>query len=394
MLREKTQRRLCRVLFVVVCAAPLALCVGWAIARQTPSYREMEQRRVSDALGLRCEWTRHATPRPGEHVLRGVSLYSRGVATPALEADEVRLRRAGQGWRLATGTLTVIDPADAERIAAELRDAIIGDLSIARLQLGADPGVVYEAVTAKLTADEVGVVLVAQAEANAASCRLEWRHGTENDAKNEVQIDTGDHAVPVTWLPTPASETAAARFRGTLEQAGESGTAAGRLFVAASNSTSGPIRATWAPLTVTIHDAAWVGERVESFCGKLEINAGGWAHRSLLEAATTHLGARQTKRVAEQMNGEALWYDRFACDIEVNAEGVALLAGCGEENGKPLAGRIAHAVLQSGGEALLLEPRERPLPIAAVLRSLWPEAEANLPAASPAARLASRLPLE
>ena len=55
----------------------------------------------------------------------------------AAEADEVRVRRAGQGWRLATGTLTVIDPADAERSAAELRDVITGDLSIARLQLGA-----------------------------------------------------------------------------------------------------------------------------------------------------------------------------------------------------------------------------------------------------------------
>lgn len=392
MLRERTQRRLCRVLFVAGCVLPLAACVGWAIARQTPAYQAALRQSVGDLLGVRCEWSQHATPRPGEHELRGVALFLPGCAEPIATANRLRYRPDNRRHRIAIDSLTIADPSRLQSLVETFQrrsDVLEAHLSTRVLRFVGSDGPSYGDVVCEITGDRGGFTLAAESK----SARALLRVSATGSGESSYSVTTGDQALPIAWFATPIGAASGVRFLGVVSGANDVGEATGTLLVAASHRGDGPIRATWTPAIVEVEQASWIATQLQQASVTVDVPKGGYVHRSLLDAATKNLGVKQTGRVAEQLNGEALWYDRFACQLEIDAEGVTLFAGCGEENGKPLAGRIAHAVLQSEGEALLLEPRDKRKPLAALLQTLWPESEAALPATSSAARLASRLPL-
>lgn len=375
------------------CVLPLAACVGWAIARQTPAYHAALESAASELIGLRCEWRRRSTPRPGVHELSEVSLYLPGDRQPIAHADRLRTRRDGSAWRVAIDTLVLLDPRQAKALAEVLRhptNDLAANATVRSLRIEDAEPVVYRDVTCELNRGNGSLTLAATSVSANALCTV----SLPNRSAGLLELDTGDQMLPTSWFQTPLGGSPSTRFSGTIKLENGEGHASGAMRIAASHTGDGPIRATWTPATITLHETHWLQTSLTRLHAKIDVPRGGYVHRSLLDAATDSLGAKQTQRVQRELTGNSLWYDRFACEIELDADGVTLIAGCGEEDGKPIAGRIAHAVLQSQGEALLLEPREKRLPIKALLRALWPESESALPATSRAARLASRLPLE
>ncbi|WP_146574513.1 hypothetical protein [Botrimarina hoheduenensis] len=404
LLSESKQRRLCRLLFCWACVAPLVASLGWAAVRQLPAYQAAAIAELGAPLGLLCECDRYTTPRPTEIIAWGVRVSTRGASEPLATCDRLQLRREPDGWRFAAGTLEIKRPAEVQstlsgwaRSARQFR--LHGTTQVLVLSRAGSVAARFTQVVTEVRSptEESGgtsamLAIDLKSVPEQAELQLEMLGSASGELHTTATIDTGSVGVSAAWLPTPIAMPADVLFSGRIENRVDGGLARGRLTLPASHSGNGPVRATWSPTTLVVHEARWSDSRFQRVHATIDARR-GWAHRSLLNAASDHLGAKQTPRVAEQASGEAIWYDRFACDIDLDSSGVTLTAACGEEDGKKLPGAIAHALLQSEGQPLVFEPREKRLQLAEVLHTIWPSASAALPANSPATRLASQLPL-
>ena len=76
MLLEKTQRRLCRLLFVLGCVLPTLAVAGFTSGRLSPSYADDLLAAVGERLDASISCESLSTPRPGVYELRRVTLAS------------------------------------------------------------------------------------------------------------------------------------------------------------------------------------------------------------------------------------------------------------------------------------------------------------------------------
>jgi len=78
-MHERTQKALCQLAFVGLCALPTTLVVLWIAATWTPWYHSYQRQQVeahlSAQLGLRVELDRFEQPAPATFKLTGIRLF-------------------------------------------------------------------------------------------------------------------------------------------------------------------------------------------------------------------------------------------------------------------------------------------------------------------------------
>ncbi len=64
-LHDKTRRRICIALFILLCAAPTCATIGWCAWRLLPWSSTAQARAIGDSLGAQVHWSSLRHPRPG-----------------------------------------------------------------------------------------------------------------------------------------------------------------------------------------------------------------------------------------------------------------------------------------------------------------------------------------
>lgn len=395
MLLEKTQRRTCRLLFLLGCVLPTLAVAGYTVTRLDPAYDTTLLAAASERLGVRIASDSIETPRPGVYLLDGLRLSQNAGDDLVATADSLRISKEADGWRFAAKNVAVQHPATASGVLSSLIDSdLVVSGQITSLHL--DDATTLGQATATLGTNSEGLRRLVLASNDGA--RFE---AVMDEHASRVLADSGSHTIAAAWLPgrplQPFGESEArfaGRFVAQLPRDGgpASGAATGR-FDVHSMATPQLEAATGA---ITIDDLAWGQDRLVRFFGRIDLRDGRMS-RPLVYGACCHLGleplGNMEAQYAAPTNDAWFPFTQLACDMELDAKGIVLVAGCGEIDGQPRGGAVAHAIVEHEGIALLREPRSKlPLPTQRLVIAWHPDDPAELPATAAAIEMANRLP--
>ncbi len=399
MLREKTQRRLFRLLFVLGCVAPTLAIGSWAAARFHPAYQAFLLDQVSQSLGMTVQVERIHTPRPGVYEAEGIRITKKSA--PVAHCDHLHVRRVQGNWRITGGELRVTRSADTKRLLALLQEnlptaspfrASFGSLAIDDA-LGNEINR-WDQVRCEVTA--IGdsqkarkLAIWAVDGSSTPQARMEIATHAE-DSELRIQFTTGPAGVSGRLLrgsDSLAAIRAAATFVGrgeaTLDGGKHNGKVTGDLsFSQVAIDEAGGFIA-WDHARVDLAEVRWWGPTMTRMDASVEAVNGSvsqalvWGMNQCLHCGATP----ELQSIANASGKGPLPFDRFACDVQCDITGLRL-KGLGKE-----AVLLSHA-----GQPLLHEP-EQSLPVFALIQALWPYQTPELPATTEAQAVARRLPL-
>lgn len=394
MLLEKTQRRLCRALFVAGCVLPTLAVAGFTTNRLRPTYAESLLLAAGESLGVTLECDEIITPRPHIYEAVGLRVTDSMTGSELLKCEEARFHELAGGWRLAAREVTVSPTAANSMWLRRLLDSSLeveGDL--ANVQL--DQAETLATVSLRLTVDATGTRrfrLLGPGETSLQATRLE--HSLE------IAADTADHTVPASWLgewPLSFACNESARFAGSTstswhdDSRTSTGSAIGR-FETSQLDFAGLAAQRG---TLAIESMSWSGGRIQALEGRLNLREGRLA-RSIVWGACMHLGTKPFDTLNTLWDdpdvGEDVPFTQLACEVELGPQGVVLVAGCDSIDGQMRGGAVAHSILTLDGEPLLQEPATRPLPMQRLVRAWFPDQQAELPATAAAVDMMRALP--
>lgn len=386
MLLEKTQRRLCRLLFLAGCVLPTLAVAGFTTSRLRPAYADGLLATVGEALGAVVECEGVTTPRPGVYELRNARLRDARSGDQFAACDVVRVDARRATLRLAAREVAARRPLDAW-LAGLMDDDWAIEATIAQLRL--DDGPPWRGVSATLGIDGFRATCAGGA---AVESRLAGDH-------YDVTAETGEAGVAADWIPAaPLRDNAvgADRFRGSLRlRAPLDGGPTGGLVVGRID--LGPCDfagLTAARGTIDVEELRFEGPRVERLAGRFELRDGRIA-RPVVYGMCRWLAMEPfapLERDWADAATESFPFTQLACEVELDPSGLVLVAGCGEIDGRTRGGAVAHAVVERDGVPLLKEPSWRPLPAQRLVQAWRPDDPAELPASAASVRLAGALP--
>lgn len=391
MLLEKTQRRLCRALFVLGCVLPTLAVAGLVVDRWSPAYEAEVLAAAGAAVDARLECDRLTTPRPGVVELHGVRLATPTTGQPLATCDKALAERTADGWRLLVDAARVADGPLAARWLQELVQgplrvearcrslSINGAESLAdvRFDLGGKP-----ARRLKVAAEGASLVV------------------SHDGGRWSARGVTGDWAIPSAWLPGDPlgfADAAASRFTGECRAVWSPSEPAPLC------EASGALRLETIDLggvsaergAARLDELRWQGGRIERLAGRIDLRQGLLTREiayGLHQAMGVTFFDEMYRRYHDPHYEAGTPFSQLACEVELDAEGLTLVAGCGEIDGQFRGGEVGHAIAEHEGVALLKEPLDRPLPPHTLVRAWRPLDAAELPASEAAIRAASRLP--
>jgi hypothetical protein len=386
MLLEKTQRRLCRLLFVFGCVLPTLAVAGFTSGRLRPSYADDLLAAVGDHLGASIGCESLSTPRPGVYELRRVTLASINDGREFATCDAVRVTLGADGVQFAAKTVSVRQPADAWALRL-LQSGLVADGQVETLSF--DGSGDYNRVTASL---KQGAAKLTCAGGDTLVTKID-----KGACNAELQAVS---PVAAAWIPCGSLHAIAAQqqhFTGSLTSTTPldggpvTGALNGRLDLKSVSFDS--LKAERG--AVEKLQLAWRGEQIERFAGRIDLR-NGWLSRPLIEGMNRHLSMEVFQPLCDRYQdpAEHAWFEftQMACDVELDKNGLVIVAGCGEIDGQTRSGAVAHAVVEHNGEALLKQPELRPLPVQRLVQAWRPDDLAELPATSGAIEMARRLP--
>lgn len=395
MLRERTQRRLFRGLFIVGCVLPTLAVAVYAVNRVTPVYRTALLDELSQRLGCRVECEHLTTPRPGVYELSGVRLRDAASKHERLALAQARLTKQHGRWRVAGSEARCPSVTDAGLVLTKLAEA------------GFDTEVRLERVTIG-TADALTGVTLSLSETPEALRQLSItdRAGRRlravlNQDTWRLDAETGDRPIPASWLPGEPLVTGSAQrfdFVGSLgaecSRDGHSirGVAAGRFDIDRLDLRQ--LLAERGALTEV--DLRWTHQRIERLSGRLTLRDGQLS-RSFTEGAATWLKLKPYDRLRSLYNDPSeplAWFpfSQVACEIDLGAEGLVLVARNDRIDGENRSGQVAHAIVEHNGQPLLGEPESPRLSVQSLVQAWFADQAVELPASSEAIEMARRLP--
>ncbi|MEX0791836.1 MAG: hypothetical protein WD045_01780 [Pirellulaceae bacterium] len=212
-MHESTQRLLCRAAFLLVCVAPTFCTLAWIAYRHSDMATAAVEHRLSERIGLRCHLDRYYNPRPDLHVFEGLRLDVAGA--PAVTIGLLKAERIDQVWHL-TGPSSEVVWAHRRRLWETLQESAggtsawpgqpvrlaIGEIIFSDLDL---PTMGRFQLRSEASPQGSGFPEIhAQAqltkESNSPAVRLNIARGAEPSGPLEVQFQTDDQGVPVTYL--------------------------------------------------------------------------------------------------------------------------------------------------------------------------------------------------
>jgi hypothetical protein len=419
LLHDRTRRRICIGGFFLLCIAPTALTLLWAAARHWPGGVEAEARQLSRRLGLEValDGLRHL--RPGLVLYEGLELADPETGQKLLRCRvvEAHWTEAGdcQGQRKPCLVLLASQPqleaAGVDCLGQLLRRLLQrqGGAAEVDVRLTADSVTVKTAENFQTLTDFQGSIELlpggVQAQAafrlagvempNPARVRLLRNRQTVPPA-SAFELDTGGGPLPcgllALGLPELKSLGPRSRLRGYIwanencrgRAAGWDGEVTGQLFdldLERLVSEQFPHKLS-GTAQLTIHSAHFRQGRLEDV--NCTLSAGpGVISRSLMDAAVARLSLQ--RGVPPSRPGELVPYQQLMLALVLDAEGVRL-------QGRSLAGGQGTILADAGGR-LLGEPALQRQPVAALLQTLVPQSEVQVPATRQSDWLMRHLPL-
>lgn len=407
-LHESTQRRVCRVAFVVCAVLPTVVTFLF-VAHALRPWREADwQRTLSQQLHVRVAVDEVTSPQPGITRLKDVRLADLRSERPLGSLDEVRSQ-----WRRSQLTLCVeelrIEVGQLPTVAAALATWMATD-SLPDVELQADRltfvddsqrSVVFRNV--RLHAESKGartgrlaILVESSGTGQGTTLRLLVER---SDASTVAMLDTGEARLPA-WLLLDLLPSlrrcVEATFAGSLRLESDArnvgGSLRGRFDDVALDRWIGPdtMHRVQGTASVDLDQLRWRTDRVETASGKLRAGRGALS-RSLLADAVKRLffvPDSQLGNLEAAAGDEMQPFDELACSFQMTDAGLTIGGQC-HAGGEGAPG----CVLAISGRPLLLESRYANLPVAQLVQVMSQPAASWLPASQEAHDMAGKLPL-
>jgi hypothetical protein len=413
---ETTRKRICRMAFFALCAAPTIATAAWIAEHYWPGRQGRVARQLGDVLDVHVKLADWREPRPRVTRSSGLVLSdpSSGYALADLRTLEV------QGGRLYSISEITVDAAQLPRLAEHVHrwltklpptvhEVRISQLTIKLADKAADgPGDLFilHDVRGRIDRDAAGrtqAVLAGAANSGAsdpaALIRLTLAPPTEGDsAAPTVSLETHSATVPARLLAAvaPGFERLgpAARFAGavrwSLDQPELRGMVQGRLDAVDMSgllSAGSPHRLRGMAL-IELAELSWRGSRIERLAGSI-VAEHAQMSRSLLEALVANFRCPQgSDGVPMASDPEMISLDFLATAFQLKSDGLTFWGHC-----PPEANMQDGCIAVSGMQPLLIAPPYRDWPLGVLVQTLAGQSASWLPASREAVDIASRLPL-
>jgi hypothetical protein len=406
-MHDRTRRMLCRAGFLALCVLPTLGVLAWSNSRASPSHSADRAAELSRELGLHVSLAGVSYPQPGAALYEGVEL-----ADPETSAPLARMRFLESG---GGGSVTALVASQPEVDALQL--GRLWHVVAERMQEtnGPQPTIRLAAREATLdwpTGSQTLTDVLGELDAKSGSdnervatigfhlagsdapepIRIRYSRRVANShVSSQIEIHTGVVAVPCSLLTVPVGIAnrlgERARFRGSLwatETAdGWSGELTGEftevdLQTAIAEQFPHHLSGT---ASITIQTVRFRGGRLEEARGTL-VAAQGVVGQSLLSSAARHLQLSGT--AGGDSNSALVPYDQLAFLFEIDSTGLTIRGQCDRPPG---------AIFSGGGKALLAESSGSSGYVVALLRTLVPQSEVQVPATRESDWLMRRLPV-
>ena len=412
-MHESTQRRVCRVAFVIFCLVPTVLSVTWIAWFRRPWRENDWQRAISQQLHVRAKIEDILNPRPGVTRLLGVQLADLRNKNSLASLDSALLERR-QGKLTLSAQLTEVRakqlPLLTQSISTWLSsgNSSLVELCIDRLHIVGEQGNLWELRNVLISnspsaAQPRMLRLFADTtsfDTETASLQLLLADSnTEKGSRIHATLDATRARIPA-WvlgdLIPGVSSCPMASFTGLVRIQSDfsklTGTLRGQLSEVdlqawAESATPHRLEGT---AHLELDNFSWQDGRVEVAQGNLRVRRGKVSHSLLTELAKRLFCVPGTgMRSANLSNEDQLQtFDELACGYSINNLGISLRGQCSSVAWKPTG-----CLLAFNGDELLSEPGYSNIPLAQLVQVFSMPSKSWLPATREAAELADSLPL-
>jgi len=346
-LHEKTQRRVCRGIFMIACVVPTLVAVSWAAYANRP-WRERDwQRTLAEQLHVRATLADVSNPRPGTRKLIKLRLADLRNNHELANFDKLDLEHVdGRSTLRADRCAMQADqvPALSATIATWLASAEREpfDFQAAELSIHGPDGQLVTLNEVTIRGVRSGAVRQFQLQATSADGKplhLDLEH---ENGKIHCVLDTQQTALPA-WLVgqfVPAvGGCGKALFHGTISATSDNqhtgGTLVGTLTAIDLQSWIGDTgrQRLHAVATIELEEFTWLDQRIETVRGSIATE-GGSVTQSVLAAMCKYFGCTPASGWEAILEPQSLYsatmvpFEKLAMSFQLRGLGTVIVGQC------------------------------------------------------------------
>lgn len=393
-LHERTQRKVCRMAFVVLCTVPTFVTLCWMLYFHRPWQEQDWRRALESALHVRIEVAHISAPRPGERTIESVRLATLQGREPLAEVEELNIA-ATDSLAMASATVhwdrlaTLVQTGEVWLAGEGFQPA---RWKIARLTLVNSSGMTCHLRDLRCEAKR-GLKGVRQWMVEAKHDGKPVRLLVERDLSGNFHttIDAQQAALPA-WLLARipgGSRWDEAMFTGTIRLHRDGSQGTGELRGEVAGIDMRRWLASDALQTIaTLHLArlTWKDNRIETVQGTLDAANGQISH-NLLTLLEEKFRCRVALDPSQRNQDEFQPFDKLSCQFQLNTEGLTI-------TGRYAWGETEKGcVMTTAGQPLVSIPTIPTLPLAQLVQLVIRHDPYWLPANREATDMAEKLPL-
>jgi hypothetical protein len=398
-LHERTQRRACRNVFVLACAVPTLLTLGWMLYFHRPWQERDWQRSIEHALHVRANVNQVAASRPLQRELHGLQLADLQAVDPFVDFDVLHIR-SDQTFESGKG---IVATTELHELAQMVRVWLSGEhfqaamLHVDELMLVATKerhfALNQVRIESKLTSSgERQIVL--QAEMGPDN-NIQLVISRSISGLIQSTLVTGRVGLPA-WLFSDvvpgASRWGSASIHGTLKLEQSLFTTTGNFRGNVTAIDTGDWIGNDSLVTqadLQLEEFRWRMNRIQTLQGLLKTSS-GTISAAFLNSIKDSLFCVPGEDFAATVNQkDPITFDKLACRFQLDSTGFVLRGACVA----PLIDAPGCMILASG-KPLLMQPNYATLPAACFIHVFCPREEHYwIPATREANDMADKLPL-
>jgi hypothetical protein len=393
-LHERTQRKVCRTAFVMLCAVPTVVTLCWVTYFYRPWHERDWQQALESELHVRVTVDEVSAPRPLERAITTVRFADLQLQTQLAEIDRLCIAGATSlsAESLSINCMQLKQVAQAVQVWFGSKSFQPLHCQVNQLILRADNGKTCRLeklrCEAQVSASDSRLCLI---QAIYAGNKVQLLVERTKEGKVHVKLDTPAASLP-TWLLTEvvpgANRWEQAEFAGVLELEREHTSATGNFC----GEVRGVDTRAWigttdlqATANLKFDKLQWRDGRFEAIQGSLAAAEGNISN-PLLQTLNTKLRCPLSSAPAVGGVDGFQEFDQLGCRFQLNAEGLTV-SGTFPIDSKQWAIAIVD------GKPLVLQPTFSRLPLAFLIETICTPADFTIPATRSATDLADKLPL-